>query len=82
MLNSNGVGVDSYAIAAIQRAIQLKSTYNIRVINLSLGHPIYESVATDPLVQAVEAAAQPMPRGPKNFRGFASLSGPNRGEPS
>lgn len=28
--------------------------YNIRVVNLSLGHPVFESAVTDPLVQAVE----------------------------
>ena len=31
----------------------------IDVINLSLGHPIYEPAATDPLVQAVENAVAP-----------------------
>jgi serine protease AprX len=36
-LNSNGVGTDSSVIRAIDRAIELKSQYNIRVINLSLG---------------------------------------------
>jgi serine protease AprX len=56
VLDSNGNGADSFVIAAIQRAIQLKNTYNIRVINLSLGHPVYESYKTDPLCQAVEKA--------------------------
>ena len=56
MLDANGEGSDSYVIAAIDRAIQLKSTYNIRVMNLSLGRPVYESYADDPLCQAVEAA--------------------------
>ena len=51
-------GTDSSVIAAIERAIQLKAQYNIRVINLSLGHPVYESYATDPLCQAVEKAWQ------------------------
>src|SRR5712691_2589975 len=37
VLDSNGQGSDSLVIAAIHRAIQLKSQYNIRVINLSLG---------------------------------------------
>ena len=32
--------------------------YNIKVINLSLGHPIFEAAATDPMVQAVEAAVR------------------------
>src|SRR5215467_1762350 len=56
VLDGNGAGSDSQVIAAIQRAIQLKSTYNIRVINLSLGRPIQESYALDPVCQAVEAA--------------------------
>ncbi|HJT86462.1 MAG TPA: S8 family peptidase, partial [Bryobacteraceae bacterium] len=56
VLDNNGNGVDSNVIAAIQAAIQLKNTYNIRVINLSLGRPVYESYTQDPLCQAVEAA--------------------------
>jgi len=56
VLDANGAGTDANVIAAIQRAIQLKDTYNIRVINLSLGRPIYESYKLDPLCQAVEAA--------------------------
>jgi serine protease AprX len=56
VLNSAGVGTDSAVIAAIQKAIALKSQYNIRVINLSLGRPVYESYKLDPLDQAVEAA--------------------------
>jgi serine protease AprX len=56
VLDANGSGTDSQVIAAIQRAIQLKSTYNIRVINLSLGRSVYESYALDPVCQAVEAA--------------------------
>ena len=43
-------------IAAIQRAIALKDTYNIRVINLSLGRGIPFSYTLDPLCEAVEAA--------------------------
>src|SRR5262249_38870273 len=45
-------------INAIQWAVSKKTTYGIDVINLSLGHPIYEPAATDPLVQAVEAAVR------------------------
>ena len=56
VLDQNGVGTDSSVIAAIQTAINLKSTYNIRVINLSLGRQVYESYTLDPLCQAVEAA--------------------------
>jgi serine protease AprX len=56
VLDKNGVGKDSNIIAAIQTAINLKSKYNVRIINLSLGRPVYESYKTDPLTQAVEAA--------------------------
>ena len=56
VLDGNGAGTDASVIAAINRAIVLKSTYNIRVINLSLGRPIRESYTVDPLAQAVESA--------------------------
>jgi len=56
VLDANGVGQDSYVISAIQAAIALQATYNIRVINLSLGRPVYESYMVDPLCQAVEQA--------------------------
>jgi serine protease AprX len=56
VLDATGTGSDSSVIAAINRAITLKNLYNIRVINLSLGRPIYESYTQDPLCQAVEAA--------------------------
>lgn len=56
VLDQSGVGTDSSVIAAIQTAINLKSTYNIRVINLSLGRQVFESYTLDPLCQAVEAA--------------------------
>src|SRR5271165_6570351 len=55
-LDLYGAGTDSTVIAAIQEAITLKSTYNIRVINLSLGRGIPESYTQDPLCQAVESA--------------------------
>jgi serine protease AprX len=56
VLDQNGAGTDSGVIAAIDQAISLAHTYNIRVINLSLGRPVYESYTLDPLCQAVEAA--------------------------
>jgi len=55
-LDANGSGSDSTVIAAIQAAINLKSTYNIRVINLSLGRGLSVGYAQDPLCQAVESA--------------------------
>jgi serine protease AprX len=56
VLDQNGAGTDSSVIAAIQTAINLKSKYNIRVINLSLGRSAQVSYTQDPLCQAVEAA--------------------------
>ena len=56
VLDHNGVGTDSNVILAIQKAIALKTTYNIKVINLSLGRPVAESYTKDPLCQAVEQA--------------------------
>lgn len=56
VLDQNGASTDSQVISAIQDAISLQSTYNIRVINLSLGRQIYESYLYDPLCQAVESA--------------------------
>ena len=56
VLDANGAATDSAVIAAIARAISLKSTYNIRVINLSLGRAVYETYKLDPLCQAVERA--------------------------
>lgn len=58
VLDQNGSGTDSQVIAAIQQAIALKSTYNIRVISMSLGRPVFESYTLDPVDQAVEAAWQ------------------------
>ncbi len=56
VLDANGSGTDSAVISAIDRAIQLKNTFNIRVINLSLGRKVSESYTVDPVCQAVEAA--------------------------
>jgi serine protease AprX len=56
VLDENGESTDSIVIAGIETAIQMKDKYNIRVMNLSLGRPVYESYKVDPLCQAVEAA--------------------------
>ena len=56
VLDRYGQSTDSMVIAAIQTAVSLKSTYNIKIINLSLGRPVFESYQTDPLCQAAEAA--------------------------
>jgi len=56
VLDENGSGSDSQVIAAIEEAVALQKTYNIGVINLSLGRGIFESYTVDPLCQAVELA--------------------------
>jgi serine protease AprX len=56
VLDQNGASNDSVVIAAIETAANLRNNYNVRVINLSLGRPIYESCTLDPLCEAAEAA--------------------------
>ena len=56
VLGANGTGLTSDVIAGIQWAINNRATYNIRVINLSLGHPVFESASTDPLCVKVQQA--------------------------
>jgi serine protease AprX len=56
VLDANGNGQTSNVIKAIEFATQKKALLGIDIINLSLGHPIYESADTDPLVRAVERA--------------------------
>ena len=56
VLDQNGLGTDSQVIAAIEEAINLPAKYNVSVINMSLGRPIFESYTLDPVDQAVEAA--------------------------
>ncbi|HZO88552.1 MAG TPA: S8 family peptidase [Chthonomonadaceae bacterium] len=56
VLDANGQGDVSSVIAGIQWVVDNRARYNIRVINLSLGHPVGESYTTDPLCQAVEQA--------------------------
>ena len=58
VLNENGQGDTANVVRAIEFAIANKSLLGINVLNLSLGHPIYEPAATDPLVQAVEHATR------------------------
>ena len=58
VLDANGAGLTSDVLTALEYAINNRRELNIRVINLSLGHPIFEPAASDPLVLAVEAAAR------------------------
>ena len=48
VLNENGQGDTANVVRAIEFAIANKDILGIDVLNLSLGHPIYEPAATDP----------------------------------
>lgn len=56
VLDQNGTGSVSSIIAGVQWCIANQAAYNIRVMNMSVGHPVGESFAQDPLCQAVEQA--------------------------
>ena len=58
VLDANGGGATSNVLAGLDWVLENYAAYNIRVVNLSLGHPIYEAAATDPMVQAVEQLSQ------------------------
>jgi serine protease AprX len=58
VLDSRGQGFTSDVIAAIEFAVVNRQALGVDVLNLSLGHPIFEPAATDPLVRAVEAAVE------------------------
>lgn len=58
VLDAEGRGVASDVIAALEFATANRARLGIDVINLSLGHPIYQRAADDPLVQAVERAVR------------------------
>lgn len=56
VLGRTGVGYTSDVIAGIEWAVANRSKFGIRIINLSLGHPVAEPAATDPLCIAVQRA--------------------------
>jgi serine protease AprX len=56
VLGALGSGRTSDVIAGLDWVVANRLKYNIRVINLSLGHPVTEPSATDPLCRAVARA--------------------------
>ncbi|MDQ3071290.1 MAG: S8 family serine peptidase, partial [Acidobacteriota bacterium] len=58
VLDENGRGTVADVIEAIDWAIEHRQRYDLRIINLSLGHAPQEKAADDPLCQAVERAVQ------------------------
>ncbi len=55
-MGADGSGQTSDVIEAIDWAIDNRRQWNIRIINVSLGHPVMESEKDDPLCQAVQRA--------------------------
>jgi serine protease AprX len=58
VLGDDGVGLTSDVVDGINWVINNKAKYNIRIMNLSLGHAISEPMALDPLCDAVMRAYQ------------------------
>ena len=58
VLDGDGQGFTSDVIKALDWVTANRARYGIQVVNLSLGHPIYEPAATDPLVIAVQETVQ------------------------
>jgi serine protease AprX len=54
VLGDDCSGNTSDVIDALEWIARHHETYNIKVVNISLGHAVFESIFTDPLVQAVE----------------------------
>jgi serine protease AprX len=58
VLDEQGHGYVSDVIAAIDYAISIRFTYNVRVINLSVASGVFESYWHDPLTLAARRAAE------------------------
>ena len=58
VLDANGSGTVADVVEAIDWAIAHREQFNIRVINLSLGAPVLQPSADDPMCEAVERAAR------------------------
>ena len=56
VLDDRGAGQVSQVIQAIDWTIANRERFGIRILNMSLGHPVAEPFVTDPLNQAVERA--------------------------
>jgi serine protease AprX len=56
VLNAKGGGYESDVIAGVEKAMTLQNTYNIKVINLSIGAGVYDSYLKDPLCKVANLA--------------------------
>jgi len=55
-LSPDGTGYTADVLSGIDWVVKNARNYNIRVLNLSLGHPVYESYRTDPMCLAIRKA--------------------------
>src|SRR6185369_727009 len=53
VLNSEGAGTTGYVLRALDWVASNRTTYNIRVVNMSLGMPAIDSYRNDPVCRAV-----------------------------
>src|SRR4029079_2718055 len=53
VLNNVGVGTTAYVLRALDWVATNRTTYNIRVVNMSLGMPAVDSYRNDPVCRAV-----------------------------
>jgi serine protease AprX len=58
VLDDHGIGQTSDVIRAIDWVVDNHDRYRLRIINLSLGHPVFESWREDPLCRAVNRAVR------------------------
>jgi serine protease AprX len=56
VLGDNGQGSTSDVINAVNYVVANRATLGVKVITMSLGHPIFEPASRDPLVAAVQNA--------------------------
>ena len=54
VLQADGSGRTSDVLAAIEWLRANHRRYQVRIVNISLGHPVFESYEDDPLAQAVQ----------------------------
>jgi serine protease AprX len=86
VLDDEGRGYVSDVIAALDYAVAHKDALNIRVVNLSIATPVYESYHTDPLTLAakravdagivVVAAAGNRGRNPDGHEAYGGITAP------
>ena len=58
VLDDTGQGRTSDVVLAIDYIVRNRQRLGVDVINLSIGHPIFEPAESDPLVQAIEQATR------------------------